>query len=213
MRKIYILSSLLFLIISIGCNKSSHQKKEIQPEKPNSKDTINSIQEEIVLISDFNPETFKLAADSLLTEILRDQIQMTYEFRKLDSLIVSSDAKTHFLTKDAIIKYHLFEMPKGYKRFSLRIIEVVFDNVENTEKLLLLLNNIGSKRGSNGFPGLTYTNDYVVRSRNKIFWINSSCSYAYFNHMKITNFMIKSISQFKDDGNFECKCGLYCKAI
>jgi hypothetical protein len=60
-------------------------------------------------------------------------------------------------------------------------------------------------------PGLTYTNDYVVRFKNKIYWVNSSCGFAYFNHEKIRDNLLKCIDhKFPADDSIVCRCGCDC---
>lgn len=55
-------------------------------------------------------------------------------------------------------------------------------------------------------PGLTYTNDYLVLIKNKIYWINSSCMYSYENHLKFVE-ELKKILNITNEKTINCECG------
>jgi hypothetical protein len=88
------------------------------------------------------------------------------------------------------------------------VITAVYSSVGKAENAM---RDLRKQSGADETPGLTYTNDYVVRFGNKIYWVNSSCSYAYFNHKKIIDNLLKCISHtLPANDSIVCRCGFNC---
>ncbi len=209
MKKVFYFLFILLLTLQ-SCHKTEESSKKkvsssTTPKKQTKKESTKEEPEEL-----FDVEKFKKQTDSLLSKILRVNINTKYKVKTLTSQTNQHPAFQSMIKDRAIVKHHTFDTGKGYKRFSLFVIEAKYKGKSDTDSVFLHLKQMGAKNGTSSVPGLTYTNDFLTRSNNNIYWINSSCSYAYFNHEKIKELMIQSITNFKKKDSIRCRCGVYC---
>ena len=209
MKKIF-----YFLFTLLLTLQACHKTKESPKKKVNSSTTSkNQVKKESTKEEPeelFDVEKFKKRADSLLSKILQVKINSKYKVKTVSLLTDQSPTFQSMIKDSSFIKQHIFDTGKGYKRFSLFVIEAKYKNESDTDSVFLNLKQMGAKNGTSSIPGLTYTNDFLTRSKNKIYWINSSCSYAYFNHEKLKELMLQSITNLKEKDSIRCRCGVYC---
>lgn len=62
-----------------------------------------------------------------------------------------------------------------------------------------------------GVPGLTYTNDYLIMHKHRIYWLNSGCDMSYPNHQRFVQ-LLNTTLQVAPNHFIECQCGdLVCR--
>jgi hypothetical protein len=65
----------------------------------------------------------------------------------------------------------------------------------------------------NGIPGLTYTNDFIINKKNKIYWFNSNCMYSGDIHFQLS-FAIFNLYNPEFNECVVCDCGkVICQEI
>lgn len=62
--------------------------------------------------------------------------------------------------------------------------------------------DIGDKQ-----PCISYTNDYLFRTGNRIFWLGTGCTWSYYHHMLIASLLKRSIHNCYVLAEIKCRCG------
>ncbi len=101
------------------------------------------------------------------------------------------------------IKYS-FRENQGISAIKLHLVIIAFNSEQKAENIFRTFEKVSIEK--NGVPGLTYSNDYLVKVKNKIYWINSACTISYFNHCKIVN-EFKDIFHISAPKSIQCECG------
>lgn len=196
--------SLLFLLIA-SCGqvdtkttnvpqKDTSTVQTISPPVDGSQDTVKSFEKTV-----FDIHGFINLTDSLLTSIDGENIRLNFT--------VDSNSTTLYTKK----KFD-FDPGKGHKILRLWVEFYSYNDKSELEKHFKKLQKDGSDQDENNIvPGLTYTNDYVIKSDKYIVWLNTGCSYAYFNHQKVKQILFSSLNIGQITDSIICVCGGSCK--
>ncbi|ARN79026.1 hypothetical protein BST97_14080 [Nonlabens spongiae] len=77
------------------------------------------------------------------------------------------------------------------RKFTVRLYELRFDNVQSAKKMFGIFKTFGMTRKADLVPGLTYTNDYVRLDKNSVYWLNSPCMVSISNQTKLVEIFLK----------------------
>ncbi len=204
-----------FGAVVLSCNKvnkdtkvqviATHDSEEIV-RKSTMQDTLS-----IKLISnnDFDINQFINNANALLTTIKGKSIRLTFN---IDSINVDANKYSPLralLPSMAMIKKYYFDPGKGNRELRFWLVDATYSDKTTIEKAFKELNRLSGKvNGNNDFtPGLTYSNDYVIRTDDKIFWLNSLCPFEFKNHQKLSKLLLKSLNINNVKDSIHCKCG------
>lgn len=155
---------------------------------------------DIVLIEkpDFDIKHFIALTDSLLTSIEVKRIQLNVT---VDSTSTKAYHKRRFN----------FDPGKGNRILRLWIEITTYNNKNDLDKDFKKLQKDGSSESEEDMiPGLTYTNDYVMKTNKHIVWLNTGCVYAFFNHQKVQQNLLKSLNTGPIADSIICQCGGRC---
>lgn len=208
--------TILLGVIMFGCTqqpvKQIRDKSDSSAVILSNDTTLSTPVPDVAHKQDFDLETFVNLTNSLLTKITDRTVNLTYtvdtltndvqdDHRLLSSLLQSSG--------NYIIKIYLFDPGRRDIALGFRLISATYaDSVAaNVVFSLLKEDAYDSERGDNLTPGLTYSNDFVIRSGNQIYWLNSGCQYAFFNHQKLKDCMMQSLHIGSVQDSIWCKCG------
>jgi hypothetical protein len=210
-----IILTIFISLTMFGCNQNSD--KQIQ-EKPDFS-TISTAKvtptvtkmTEVYKKPNFDVVKFVTLTDSLLTKIQGRPIGLTI---KIDTISANKTDKISFYSSlfssdKCLIKRYSFDPGKGSRELRIWFVEATYQDSISTNKAFEELHRQSGKVdvGNDYFPGLTYTNDYVIKSYNKIYWLNSGCTYAFYNHQKLKHFMLQSLQVDNIQDSIWCKCG------
>lgn len=146
----------------------------------------------------FDLAKFTKQSDSLISELAGKPI----------SLLVEVDS----VKKDSGIVHISFDPGKGNRSLRFSISQYTFtDSIKLAHKFDSLRLAGTTLSSDTDISGLTYTNDYLCKTKNRIYWINTKCYYADFNHEKLKSFMIKSFKNEVILDSLICWCGSSCR--
>ena len=172
--------------------------------------TINKITE-VPQKLNFDVIKFVTLTDSLLTRIQGKPIGLT---TKIDTIRAEkTDEKSFysslFASENSLVKRYSFDPEKGSKELRIWFVEATYQDTISTNKVFEELHRIsGTVDSENDYlPGLTYSNDYVIKSSNKIYWLNSGCPFSFSNHQKLKQFILQSLPIVNIQDSIWCKCG------
>ncbi|MBK7855187.1 MAG: hypothetical protein IPJ79_09990 [Bacteroidetes bacterium] len=188
----------IFLIIicyaALGCNAPENVETLAQ-------DSLSLVSEKIevvttkdlalVLDSEFKSTVFLSLADSLLKILSNKPVRFSSKLHTIGAQAVQRESFLYALqsTHVKIIKRYSFDTGKGGREMRFWLIEALY---EDSLELTKAFNNLKSYAYKNNepfyLPGLSYANDYVIRTPTKIYWLNSGCTYAFKNHQKLNAF-------------------------
>jgi hypothetical protein len=213
--KIVLTVVLLWLAI-LSCNQIPGDQNQANPEDRTVSNILKYTSTGIekagtVPELGLNVSKFLALADSLLTSIQGKSINLSY---KIDTITADKISKRSFFqpllsSDNTIIKRYLFDPGTGNSELSFWIVDATYTDTILTNKVFA---QFGKQSGKvNGaddfFPGLTYQNDYVIKTGKKIYWLNSGCSFAFFNHQKIKQLLLQSLKIENAKDSIICKCG------
>lgn len=210
-----IILTLLIGLVMFSCNQTKDKQEQGSPDSTlvvMSKETIlHKKLTEVFQKPDFNVAKFINLTDSLLTEIKGKSINLSYE---IDTIIVDktkhrSFFTSHFQSDSTLIKRYSFDPGKGNRILRIWIIIATFKDSAMTNLAFASLKKdaYDTEDSEDWSPGLTYTNDYVIKSENKIYWLNSGCVYAFYNHKKLKDNMLQSLQIDAIQDSIWCRCG------
>ena len=208
------MNRLLYIVISCFIACSNNQKNELGDklaQKSGDTTTYKEPQEEN-FIDTFNLLDYKTKVDSALYDITGNQSALkTDTLHKGDVIFVElKDTPLKDVIAETIhtVK-HTFYFESGDKRIKHYLIVLSFSSKQKAESKFIDFEKVALEKS--GVPGLTYTNDYLVTYKDKIYWINSGCILSYFNHSKIVN-EFKKIVEVSGINSIQCECGqVICK--
>jgi hypothetical protein len=140
----------------------------------------------------FDADRFMRLGDSLLTSIVHVPIHLT--------------CNISWRTQNEGTKYIFeFDPGKGNRilQFSLSI--SLYHGVDGMEQDFKEL-----QRGGQKDTGLTYGNDDIWKTNNKIIWLSVGCAYASFNQKVIRQFVLETVDMGTLTGGIVCICGDNC---
>ena len=211
--KIIILTIFVGLTI-FGCNQTSDKHTQDKFDSltvVTPQDTSITKMTEVSRKPDFDVAKFVTLTDSLLTKIQGRPISLTF---KIDTIIADKIDKRSFYSSllappNTLVKRFSFDPGKGSRELRIWFVEATYeDKVFARNAFEALKKDAYDMNDSvNWSPGLTYTNDYVIISDRKIYWLNSGCPYSFFNHQKIKQYMLQSLQIETIQDSIWCKCG------
>jgi hypothetical protein len=214
--KKYYKNALLSLFIGLNilsCNQNSRNQSLDNPDSlmVETKHTLFTKTSELHVKPDFDVEKFVTLTDSLLTNIQQKAINLNFKIENItsDSVMKSGFFNPLFISENAKIKRYSFDPGKDNRALRIWLVEAIYHDSISTDNVFNeLQKQSGKVDGEEDFlPGLTYTNDFVIKSSNKIYWLKSGCSYAFYNHKKLTEFMLQSLRVDTIQDSIWCKCG------
>lgn len=210
-----IIPTILIGLTMFSCNQTSDKNAQENSDSSKvqiAKDTSSFIKTtEVHQEPDFDVLKFVALTDSLLTKIQGRPISVTFEVDTItaDKTDKRSFYKSLFPSTSNVIKRFSFDPGKGSRELRIWFVEATYQDSISTNKAFEELHRQSGKvDGENDYlPGLTYTNDYVIKSYNKIYWLNSGCPYSFANHQKLKQFMLQSLRVDNIQDSIWCKCG------
>jgi hypothetical protein len=194
------------LIILAGCQADNKTAEQVQE----SSDIKVTVEEKLLLNekSTFDLARFRRLSDSLLSAITGDPIQLTCT---LDTLQQNSPSLFDaLLPSSSFVCVYSFHPGRKNSILRLTITRAYYPDTAAANKTFRTLLDLGSDQHDE-IPGLTYTNDHVLKTAHEIYWLNTGCSYADFNHRKIKEFMLSSLSIENIEDSIMCVCGGNCE--
>lgn len=206
----------IFVLCCIACSSKKNERiKEINTLIVNNDQETSLIikkqktSSSILSDSTFNIINYKQRFDSVSRTIkgAGRNVKLKADTLKPNELIFVELKNTELenITNKAIstIKYS-FLLESGDSRLKTYLIILSFASEIESEFNFNVFERVALEK--NGIPGLTYTNDYLIKIDKKIYWINSSCSYSYTNHLKFVN-IFRDMLNTKGKKVIKCKCG------
>ncbi len=160
--------------------------------------------------SGFDVNKFLALADSFLTIIEGKEIHFVFviDTIKTDELSRKSFYNALHPSDKTLIRRYSFDPGDGHRLLRLWFIDASYSDTADLHKAFTELKaQSGEVAVNDYYPGLTYTNDYVIRTNKNIYWLNSGCPYAFFNHQKLNEFVRQSLQLKSIADSIHCKCG------
>jgi hypothetical protein len=204
---------LIIMFIFLSCNNRQDKKqKSIIPKTMSNKivDSTTIDANSLFNIANqksFNVEKYKLDLDAILNGINKN-FKTTI---KIDTIKDGNFLDVNFRstcfekinTETKLITKHSFSINDEGKRLNHYVIIFEFDSIK---KLETNYDCMKTEALNTPAPGLSYANDYVTFSNNKIYWINSSCMFSYSNHNKFVDVFKKNM-KINETNSIQCECG------
>ena len=197
---IVIIINILFSACRNDIETSKFFNGKVLKEEANKKEEKNKA---------FNIIRYKQGLDSLINNIIGkgSQSKLITDTLVEGEMVFSELQGTPlaYITSEAqsSIRYS-FPLAKGDRKLKHCLIILTFRTAVKADSVFATFNKVGLEKS--GVPGLTYTNDYLVQCDNKIYWINSNCSYAYDNHCKFVD-VFRGIVNTAGKTAINCECG------
>jgi hypothetical protein len=207
---------LLFATTLLSCNQTPETIKSNEYDSsklPARGDTLSLDRAaENIRQTDFAAGKFVTLTESLLTDIQRKPVSLTYVVDTITAMKVNKGNyffRALFSSASDVIKRYTFDAGKGNRELQIWFVEVTYPDTASAIKTFKELRRQanGAEDEQNYIPGLTYSNDYVIRSYKKIFWLNSGCPYSFTNHKKFAEYMLESLQVDKIHDSIWCECG------
>lgn len=217
----------MIVFLLLGCTDNKEQPKGKQSKEINtvSNDTLNPEETVKPKIKEFDINRFQLEADSLLKALKNEKYSIEL---KSDSFNYKTDnpeifTKGHgifwLLYQDSsarIVRHYLFE-PNTKKKLRIYIVEADYNKNEQLEQVIAKLetsmNDSINAPDSDSYTKwrLSPTNDYVMASNKKIFWLNLSYPYSNNEVLKFIDLLKGNVDRTKFKGRIICLFGSDCK--
>lgn len=212
--KAYLITFLFSYILS-GCNQPTvlnlPRIGDSSDAKISNQDSISAIPNSNWSKPAFNVQKFVLLTDSFLTQVENRIIKLTFKTDTLknDTVRPQSFFNSLFTSNRILATKYSFVPPIGSKALRFWFIEALYeDNLATNEAFEKLISQSGKVEIENdNLPGLTYTNDYVIKAENKILWLNTGCTYSFANHKKMKEIMMHSLPPIYIQDSIWCRCG------
>lgn len=210
-----------------GCLENKQQQKE----KPSieidavSNDTLQTEKTTKSETKKFDINRFHLKADLLLKSLKHEK----YSFElKTDTFNFKTDdpetfSKGHGIfwrlyrdSSERVVRHHLFE-PNTKKKLRIYLIEADFSKKEQLEQVIgnieSSMNDSINAPDSDYFTNwrLSPTNDYVMTSDKKLYWLNLSYPYSNSEVLKFIDCLKSNVDTAKFKGRIICLFGSDCK--
>jgi len=200
--RLFILAIFLLIIFS-GCDSDIQSKKSNLNQQPSHNKVIEVNTEKISELTISKIDTLKLINN--FNQFVPTITKPSHAFIcKIDTLKLNSlnqiDLSTLFINNASIISY-TFDCGDFFK--NIRVIEGIYSDSIDSKKVFSELYN----KNINESGCLNKTNNYLLRTEKRIFWINGSCHYPYSNFLKIESLIIESLIDVSIKDSIKCKCG------
>ncbi|SMP28477.1 hypothetical protein SAMN06265367_1061 [Algoriphagus winogradskyi] len=214
-----------FLLLDCTDNVQQEKTKQAVDINSISNDTLKIEKPVKPKIKKFDINRFQLEADSLL-KVLKDEkysLELksdTFNFKTDNPEIFTKGHGIFWLlyqdSSERIVRHYLFE-PNTKKKLRIYIVEVNYNKKEQLEqvvtKLETSMNDSINAPDSDDFTRwrLSPTNDYVMTSDNKLYWMNMSYSYSNNEVLKFIDRLKSNVDTTKFKGRIICLFGSNCK--
>jgi hypothetical protein len=202
---------ILIIFLCFSC-KNKHRTNNSETNSNNLKKIetytySDSVEKSNVLF--LNTLNYKQSTDSLISHLIGKDIKTTLMIDTLlrNDLIFIELKNTPLknVVNEAIIVYkYNFLLNNDLIKYSHSLSILDFCSTNKADSIFSIFKKIAFEK--NGVPGLTYSNDYLVRLENKIFWIHTNCIFSYNNHMKMIKLFESLINTGKSE-KINCECG------
>jgi hypothetical protein len=167
---------------------------------------------------------FKKRSDSLITLILNKPTSFEILTDTIRASNLESNQKSYLssleyllVRKSNLFIRHFFKLEKPNNLLSFNLFEVFYNSYDSLNSSFSIL-----KKSSSGIikdddsilnvPGLTYQNDYLLKSDRYLIWLNSGCVYGFKNHLKFAIALKESLKNIVAQDSIVCECGkIKCK--
>lgn len=154
---------------------------------------------------------FTHLTDSLLKSIASKTINIVCHVNTLE---LKKDSSGHPLmvilsSENVIVTGYYFDAGKGNPYLDFKVVEARFTDSISAIKTYTRISKNASEDGSEGdhSPGLTYTNDFVIKNAKNIYWLNTACAYPPRNHAKLESFLLQCLTIKNITDSIHCDCG------
>jgi hypothetical protein len=207
-KEIRILQTLIYLSLLMIWSCNSNKVKTDSSTNYLGTDSLLSYSENTkeALIDSIHINLFKNILDSVIPKITG--ISKPFSLTVYDSLIQNRFKKLLWdgLEPDLAINIKRFDFINT-NQFKIIVTHAnYYDSIKTNlvfKKLRILAKDSAEQ---DGLPGLTYANDFVIRTNNDIFWLNAGCIYSYANFENLSRLFCKSINGEIVD-SIKCECG------
>ena len=159
----------------------------------------------------FDIQRYKGKADSLVSQLSGIQTSSKISVETIQSgrslFVELRDTPIENLSEYArlITKSRLsYRLGASGNAFTHDILVLAFHSTETADSVFTLFSNLAVI--NSGVPGITYTNDYITKVENTLFWLNSKCLTSYSNHRKLSE-LLKTEIEMEINKEILCKCG------
>jgi len=203
---------LILVIISLlfwQCKNSNNDIEQLENKNIVKDSTLVSTNKvEIIdsLENSFNPEIFNVLIDSFVPQITNNTNPFSFNLETFQNGDTTINWRGLQPNKANLIRRYDYKNDDYF--LHVIIIESNYNNSNDVDTIFENLRTLAKGSGAeDGTPGLTYTNDYLIKSNQKIFWLHSGCYYAYPNFIKLSKLFESSIKDVVKLDSIKCKCG------
>jgi len=190
--------------------KAIEDTPSISVRSENSNDTIMLDSTEIT-VKDFDVLTFISSTSSLLTSIEGKPISPTCSIDTItnDKITKQSPFNALFPSTNVLVKRYSFDPGKNSRALRIWVVSASYADSLSSNRAFTELHRQSTKVDDkeNYSPGLTYTNDYVIKTDKNIYWLNSGCAMSFKNHKRIKEYLLKALPVLDIQDSIWCKCG------
>ncbi|MBS1634618.1 MAG: hypothetical protein JST26_01765 [Bacteroidetes bacterium] len=206
----------IILLFIAGCSTKTERQghaiaKDTVSEKP---DKVISDAKQAIVYPDFDYIMFKSLADSLLSVIADEKIVLDLTIDTVKKTPTETGYYSYLLNQNTLLLKFNFYPGKQRSLLRFHVIQARYPDTLSLNKAFAALKEDASgiyfNKASNyhdNSPGLTYTNDYVIKADKQILWLNLPCPYSVKNLGRVKQIFQRSwhFAHIKDSIN--CLCG------
>ena len=199
------------LILSVSCSQKCDNNISIIQGRTINGDDIHG---DSLEVANFDVKQYLKIIDTLSSFILGECPSLIVDTLSHNDFLFNElkDTPIETLTSTMMqgLRYEfLFDKGAGIYKHSL--ILLTFDTERIADSLFAIIKDVALDKS--GVPGLTYSNDYLTKQKNELYWVHSSCSFSYENHCKLVSALNNSLTSIEEQA-LQCKCGeVVCKEI
>lgn len=218
-------NQILFITIIVfffSCHNQDQSKQTVDLDSDTVVENRKEVKPDIKKHDYLNISRTKTLFDSTISEIQNKK--QAYEL-KSDTFIAKSKLYNtkinwHELDYTGLTKVvrHDFILRPTNQLMNIHVLDITYkddklaDSIFQKLKFLSTDNpEIADSLDYSFRPGLTYTNDYLVKFDNKIYWLNTPCTYAKFNHHKYIKIFKQELGLNQYEDTIICYCGGQCE--
>jgi hypothetical protein len=161
----------------------------------------------------FYERTFEVSVDSMV-HLLTNKYT---EFELYTDILLKSSSDVNRICEPLnpndsnLITRLVLDPGKTMNAYKITIIKARYLEKVAADKAFELLKNQAYDRAGTGKdvgPGLTYTNDYVIKTGSSILWLNAPCTYSWTDFRKLKRFFRRELALISPvTDSITCQCG------
>lgn len=174
---------------------------------------INVIKPQTVIEKDsFLIDTFMSQIDSFFTSYAGGNTGVNYTRKRIQS-DTSNALFNNILSlpdENSAIDYYFIVGDENNSGMGFMLIIANYPDSATTDKSwkhVVAMSGPPNATSGDKLPCISYTNDYIFRTGNKIFWLGTGCTWSYKHHMLIASFLRRSIYNCDVIDEIKCDCG------